>query len=208
MNDTMRLVLKLAVVGLVLTAAGALLSRWLDPRRRLLRYLRQALGETPEGVLTDRGGGRALAFNLDAGKIAVLWDGGRKGLVYRLDQLMGAEMTVDNGVVARCFRDRPVMPLDSLPEDVHRALLRLVFDNPRDPDFELELWPALHGRTHEHADPADALKAGRRWLTGAESLMRRAPPRALTKPAPPAPILPDEDEPPPWDEDEAMLGED
>ena len=30
----------------------------------------------------------------------------------------------------------------------------------------------------------------------------------LTRPAAPTPILPDEDEPPPWDEDDAVLGDD
>ena len=88
MNDALRLALLLLIAALALTAIGALLARSLDPARRLTGYLRMALGAEPEGVMMDRGGGKAMAFNLDAGKIAVLWDKGRKGLVYKLDQLI------------------------------------------------------------------------------------------------------------------------
>src|ERR1700761_8455991 len=179
MNDVLRLVLLLVIAALALTAIGALLARSLDPARRLARYLRMALGAEPEGVMMDRGGGRAMAFNLKAGKIAVLWDKGRKGLVYKLDQLIGAEMMVDNIVLARCFRDRPVMPLDEIPMAAHRGVMRVVFDNPHDPEYELELWPAMNGRGHEHRSPADAVQAGRKWLARLEAILRRPPPRTL-----------------------------
>lgn len=208
MNDVLRLVVLLVIAAVVLTAIGALVGRWLDPARRLVRYLRMALHATPEAVMIDRGAGKAMALNIDAGKVAVLWDKGRKGYVYNLEQMTGAEMMVDNIVIARCFRDR-VMPLDEIPMSAHRGVLRLVFDNPRDPEYELEIWPAMHGRGHEYASPADAVQAGRKWLTRLESLLRRPPPRTLTRPAAPAPVLPDEDEPPPWDDDDvAMLGDD
>jgi len=209
MNDAMRLVILLVIAALALTAVGALTARYFDPARRLTRYLRMALGAEPEGVMMDRGGGKAMAFNLQAGKIAVLWDKGRKGLVYSLSQLVGAEMMVDHIVLARCFRDRPVMPLDEIPLAAHQGVMRVVFDNPHEPEYELEIWPAMNGRGHEHRSPADAVQAGRKWLTRLESILRRPAPRTLTRPAPaPAAILPDEDEPPPWDDDEEMDDED
>jgi hypothetical protein len=208
MNDAMRLVLLLVIASVVLTVVGAVIARWLDPARRLRRFLQMALEAPPEGIMMDRGGGKAMAFNINAGKIAVLWDKGRKGYVYKLAQLRGAEMMVDNLVMARCFRDGQVMPLDEIPMSAHRGVMRVVFDNPRDPEYELEIWPAMNGRGHEYPSPADAVQAGRKWLTRLEAILRRAEPRTLTRPAPPSPILPDEDEPPPWDEDSAVLGED
>jgi hypothetical protein len=205
MNDALRLVLLLAIAGVVLTAVGGLLARSFDPQRRLVRYLRQALQAAPEGMVLDRGGGRALAFNLEAARVAVLWDRGRQGLVYKMDQLMGGEMMVDHQVLARCYRGEARKLLDEIPMDAHRVTLRLVFDNPRDPEFELELWPARHGRGHEYPTPAEAVMAGRRWLTSLEAIVRRpAAARMLTKPAPLTAVLPDEDEPPPWDEDEEL----
>ena len=210
MNDALRLIVLLVLAGLVLTLVGTLIARWLDPARRLVRYLRLALQAPPEAVMMDRGGGKAMGFNLDTGKIAVLWDKGRKGYVYRFEQMVGAEMMVDNIVLARCFRDRPPMPLDEIPMSAHRGVMRVVFDNPRDPEYELEIWPAMNGRGHEYPSPADAVQAGRKWLARLESLLRRGPPRTLTRPEPPAAILPDEDDSPPWDEDEgvAVRGED
>jgi hypothetical protein len=205
MSDLLRLVLLLIIAGAALTAVGGLTARYFDPRRRLQRYLRQALQAEPEGVLIDRGGGLALAFNLEARRVSVLWDRGRKGLIYRLDQLMGGEMMVDHAVLARVYRDEPSKRLEQIPSAAHRIILRLIFDNPRDPEFELELWPARHGRGHEYRSPAEAVQAGRRWLASLEALLRRpAAARMLTKPAAPVPVLPDEDEPPPWDEDEAQ----
>jgi len=208
MNDAFRLVLLLVIAALALTAVGAIVARSLDQGRRLTRYLKMALGAEPEGVMMDRGGGRAMAFNLQAGRIAVLWDKGRKGLVYKLDQLIGAEMMVDNIVLARCFRDRPVMPLDEIPLAAHRGVMRVVFDNPRDPEYELEIWPAMNGRGHEHRSPAEAVQAGRKWLTRLEAIQRRPAPRTLTRPVAPTPIVPDEDDLPPWDEDEEAPDED
>jgi hypothetical protein len=208
MNDAMRLAVLLVIAALALTAVGALIARWLDPARRLTRYLRMALDAQPEGVMMDRGGGRAMAFNLRTGKMAVLWDKGRKGFVYKLEQLVGAEMMVDNIVLARCFRDRPPMPLDEIPLAAHRGVMRVVFDNPHEPEYELEIWPAMNGRGHEHRSPADAVQAGRKWLTRLEAIQRRPAPRTLTRPLAPTPILPDEDDPPPWDEDDEAAAED
>jgi hypothetical protein len=202
MNDALRLVLLLAIAGVALTVVGGLLARYLDQQRRIMRYLRQALSAHPEGVLLDRGLGRALAFNIDTGRVAVLWDRGRTGLVYKMDQLMGGEMMVDHMVLARSYRGEPRKLLDEIPLSARKITLRLIFNNPRDPEFELELWPARHGRGHEHPSPAEAVLAGRRWLTSLEAILSRPAARMLTKPAPLTPVLPDEDEPPPWDEDE------
>ncbi len=117
---------------------------------------------------------------------------------------MGGEMMVDNQILARVYRDGNRKALDEIPLAAHRITLRLIFDNPRDPEFELELWPARHGRGHEYISPADAVLAGRKWLTRLEALLRRPAARMLTKPAPLAPVVPDEALLPPWDEDDEV----
>ncbi len=203
MNDALRLVLLLAIAGVILTVAGGLAARYFDQHRRIIRFLRQALQATPEGMMMDRAAGRALAFNIEAARLAVLWDRGRRGLVYKMDQLMGAEMMVDHVVLARSYRGEPRKLLDEIPMSAHKITLRLIFDNPRDPDFEVELWPARHGRGHEFPSPADAVQSGRRWLASIESILRRPAARTLTKPAPLVAVLPEEeDSAPPWDDDE------
>ncbi len=85
-------------------------------------------------------------------------------------------------------------------------LLRLVFDNPRDPDFELVLWPPADPARAPGAAPLAAIQAGRRWVSSVEAILRQVPPPA--PPAPPRsperePVIEDDDDPePPWDEDE------
>jgi hypothetical protein len=195
----LRLILLLAIAGAALAGIGAMLAQALDPQRRILRYLRQALGAEPQGALVDRSQGRGMAFNIEAAKVSVLWDGGRRGLIYRLEQLVGGEMMVDHRVIASVYRDAPPKRLEDIPASAHKISLRLVFDAPSDPEFELELWPARHGRNPQYRSPAEATQAGRKWLASLEAILRKPKPRTLTKPAPLMP--PDEDEPP-WDDEE------
>ena len=216
MSDLIRNILLLGIAGAAVTMIGSGAAYWLDEDRRLRRMLRRALGAPPEMVVLARGRGLGAGLNLAAGRVAVLWDGGLKGLIYRLDQLMGAEVIVDDRVAARAFRDEPRRPLDEVAPDPKRVLLRLVFDNPRDPDFELVLWPPADPGKINAGSGFDAIQAARRWVSSAEAILRQpraAPPiaTAATPPppppaaayVPPATVAPsDDEEDPPWDEDD------
>jgi hypothetical protein len=186
MGDWIRNLLLLAIAGAFATLVGSAAAYWRDEERRLRRMLRRALEAPPEMAVIAHGYGMAAGLNLDRGRIAVLWDAGEHGLVYRLDQLVGGELVVDDRVAARAFRGEPRKALDDLSAEARRVLLRLVFDNPRDPDFELVLWP--------HADPArvqtgtalEAVRAARRWVSGIEAILRKTAPAAATA----APVVP------------------
>jgi hypothetical protein len=78
--------------------------------------------------------------------------------------------------------------------------LRLIFDNPRDPDFELELWPPADPTKRERATVTDAIAISRRWLSGVEAILRQPEPRPAV--AAPREEPDEDDEEPPWDEDE------
>jgi hypothetical protein len=110
---------------------------------------------------------------------------------------MGAELIIDGQVVARAYRDEPRRALDQMVEQASRVTLRLIFDDPRHPDFELDLWQAGDERRRSGASPALAVKDANQWLARAESILRR--PRAggakVAQAAPP--IV----EAPPWDDD-------
>jgi hypothetical protein len=109
--------------------------------------------------------------------------------------------------------------------------LRLIFADPRFPEFELELWGAQSSaRTRE--TPADAVRRGRKWLAHVDAVLRRgrrpapvvptpapAPaPEPEAAPSPPAPSAatspaatasapasrPTRSEPPPWEDDEDL----
>lgn len=215
MSDLIRNILLLGIAGAAVTMIGSGAAYWLDEERRLRRMLRRALGAPPEMVVVARGRGLGAGLNLARGQVAVLWDGGLKGLVYRLDQLMGAEVIVDDRVAARAFRDEPRRPLDEVAPDPKRVLLRLVFDNPRDPDFELVLWPLGDPGKINAGTGFDAIQTARRWVSSAEAILRQPRPAAAAPPAPAAappaaaaPVPPPaaaptpEEDDPPWDQND------
>ncbi len=208
MHDAVRTLLLLALAGCLVTVAGSAAIWWRDEERRLRRYLRRALGAQPESMIIATGRGRAAGLNLERGVIAVLWDGGVKGLIYKLRQLVGAELILDGQVAARAHRGEPRRALDQAPHSASRVALRLIFDNPRDPDFELELWPPVDTSKRERQTAASAITTCRRWLSGVEAILRQ--PEAETQIAPRTPELEPEfeleaEDAPPWhdgDEDE------
>ena len=125
---------------------------------------------------------------------------------------MGAELLIDGRVVARAFRDEPRRPLDQVVSSASQVTLRLIFDDPRNPDFELDLWLAGDEARREAASPAAAIQEANRWLARSEAVLRRppapippAPVVARAEPASPPPLpWPSEDEAPPWEDDEEV----
>jgi len=182
MGDTLRNLLVLAMASVLATLAGSAAAYWRDEERRLRRMLRRALAAPPEMVIIARGRGLAAGINQAKGQIAILWDGGVKGLIYRLDQLVGGEVIVDDRVAARAFRGEPRRPLDEVASEAKRVLLRLVFDNPRDPDFELVLWPPVEPSKAQAGGAFEAVQAARRWVSSVEAILRQTPPEPAPRP--------------------------
>ena len=214
MNEFVRLLLLLALAGTVVTFFGSAAIWFMDEERRIRRGLRHVLKGPPEAMVTARGRGRGVGFRFSTGQAAVAWDSGAWCLIYRIDELMGAELIVDGKVTARAFRGEPRRALDDVKNATTDVALRFVFDDPRHPDFELVLWDVEDGLGRSPLTPPKAVQEGNRWISRAESILRRpvavrARPDAPATEAPkvearpPAPA--DDDEPqaeaPPWDDD-------
>lgn len=202
MNDLAQLLLLVVLAGAAVTVAGYVFLWLTDEVRGIRRALRRVLGSEPEILLTARGRGRGAGASLETGLFGVAWDSGQWCLVYRLDELMGAELIIDGQVVARAYRDEPRRALDQMVEQASRVTLRLIFDDPRHPDFELHLWEAGDERRRSGASPAQAVKDANQWLARAESILRK--PRAggapAAHPSPPPPPA-QQQEAPPWEDD-------
>ncbi|HEV7385795.1 MAG TPA: hypothetical protein VGN89_13005, partial [Phenylobacterium sp.] len=185
MDDLTRLLVLLVVAGLAVTLlAGA--ARWyMDEGRRVRRGLKAVLRGDVHGFLVARGRGRGVGFDFTSNQVAVVWDQGGWGLVYTLDELMGAEVIVDRLVAGRVHRGEARKALDAFGAE-ERVALRLVFDDPGSPDFVLDLWlPEDEGRRDELL-PNEAIAEANRWLARIEALLRRP---ITTRRAAPAPAV-------------------
>ncbi len=210
MSEWPRLFLLLALAGVVVTLLGSAAAWLMDEERRIRRALKRVLKGPAEAVIIARGRGRGAGFNTSTGLMAVAWDAGAWLLIYRLDELMGAEVIVDGQVVARAYRGEPRRALDQTLEHAARVTLRLIFDDPHHPDFDLDLWLAGDEARRRAISPGDAMQEANRWLARAEAILRRpiAPRVAASMPGPsPAPVDDEDDEEPPFQlgSDERLL---
>jgi len=214
MDEVARLLVLLAVAGAALTLLGGVVIWRMDEGRRTRRGLRVILKGDTHGLLVARGRGRGIGFNFTHNLVACSWDQGAWGLVYQLDELIGAEAIADGQVVARVHRGEVRRALDSLGGAEERVALRLAFNDLTYPEFVLDLWlPQDEGR-RDALSPEEALEECNRWLGRIEALFRRpatsrakaavaAPPPSVAAPLAPLPaFLTDADEDEDEDEDE------
>jgi hypothetical protein len=171
-----RLLVLLALAAGALTGIAAILGWWFEGSRRLRRIARAALGATPNVLAVDAAEGRAAALSADAQVIAVVWEQGAEALRYGFEELEGAELIIDGRVEARIVRGEPKRPLDALGRNAEQVTLRLMFADTRYPEFELDLWGPQSAFRTRVGRPADAVRAGRRWLALADAATRRTRP--------------------------------
>jgi hypothetical protein len=172
MIEVARLALLLGSGGVALTLVGAVAVWSMEETRRIRRGLKAILGGEPHAFLTAPDQGRGAGFNFTSNTLAVAWDLGAWGLVYRLDELAGAELIVDGQVVGRVHRGEVRRALDRIGA-LSQVRLRLVFDDLAYPDFDLDLWST--GNEHRRNAPTaeEALEEANRWLARTEALLRR-----------------------------------
>jgi len=185
-DELARLFVLLAVAGLGLTLLGGVAIWHMGEARRIRRGLRHVLGADPNALLVARGRGRGVGFNFANGKMAVAWDAGGWCLIYRIDELIGAELIIDGQVTGRVYRGEARRAVDLFGGAEKQVRLRLVFNDPAHPDFDLDLWLAGdEARARGKAPSAtEAVQEANRWLSRTESLLRRM------APAPASGVLP------------------
>mgnify|MGYP001163325510 CR=1 FL=1 len=217
MDETVRLILWLALAGTAVTFAGSAAIWFMDEDRRIRRAFRHVMKAQADAVINAHG--RGVGFNFSRNLAAVAWDQGAWCLVYRIDELVGAELIIEGDVRARVYRGEARRPLEQRGSANGQVILRFIFDDARYPDFELVLWAPGDEARRNGPSPAQAIQDGNRWITRMEAILRRAAPVQRPSPAPPSqpqvPAVPTpepqfealQDEPsdpldqsPPWDE--------
>lgn len=201
MSELARLLLFVAIAGSAVTFLGSLAIWYGDEDRRIRRALRNVLKSEPEGFVVARGRGRGAGFSFSTNLLAVAWDRGAWCLVYRLDELMGAELLVDRQVMGRVFRGEGRRAIDHVAPQAQSVTLRLIFDDPRHPDFALELWAPGDEQRRESRSPGELMQEANRWLARCEAIVRRPlPPRPIKPEA--APVVATRPAPEPFDDED------
>jgi hypothetical protein len=188
-SEILRLVLLFAVAGTAATGLIVAIGWYMAEHRRLARAFVHVLGEKPDAAVIAHGHGRGAALSLATGRLATAWDSGAWCLVYGLEELIGAEVALDGQVAARVLRGETRKGLDRSGGAVDEVTLRLLFDDPLHPDFDLPLWPAPQGRPGAPTRPPEAVSEANRWLGRVEAVLRRTG-AAIARPAPAPPPKP------------------
>ena len=191
MSELWRLLLLVTLSASAVTFVGSAAIWFMDEERRIRRALRHVLKGPPETVIVAKGRGRGAGFNFSTNQAAVAWDSGAWCLIYRIDELMGAELSVDGQVIGRVFRGEQRRAIDQIVQQAAQVTLKLIFDDPRHPDFALDLWLEGDQQRRESRSPADAIQEASRWLLRADAIVRR-PLAPKTKAAAPSSASPAE----------------
>ena len=162
-----------AGIGLTLIASG--LMWWFEASRRLARALHSALGKAADAVVYDMSGKKAAGLDFTAGDLAILWDTGSHGLVFAFDEIEGAELIVDERVVARAQKGEPRRLLNETHSNASRVVLRLMFDDVEMPEFELGLFGDIGHAQVQAKTAAEAVRLGRKWLSHIDAVIKRMP---------------------------------
>lgn len=171
MEQAVRVFLLVLIGGAVMTGCAGAAVWWLEPSRRVGRLLTRALGGFTDAMVIGPALGQGAALRLDEAKLAIIRGFGDPGLVFELHELVGAELILDGQVVARAFRGEGRRPLDRIDPEVAKVMLRLVFDDVRDPEFELMLWNAADAQ-RPGQDGQAAVAAARKWFARMEAVLR------------------------------------
>src|SRR5580693_9902637 len=137
MGELLHVGLLIALCGAAVVLAVTLGVVLLDERRRLKAAFRAGLEAEPDAAIIAYGTGRGAAMSFGAALVVTAWDHGGWRLTYPLEALMGAEVDIDGEVAARVMRGEPRRLLDRPGGAQREVRLRLIFDDPRHPDFEL-----------------------------------------------------------------------
>lgn len=163
--------LLVAAAAVLLTGLRLAANAYNEPGRQIFRGLRKVLQGEIHAFVIDYGGGRGVGFNFNTMMMATTWDAGAWCLPYRVEELLGVELVVDDRVEGWAFAKGQLWAADADAAADKQVTLRHLFDDPHHPHFALELWSAARAADEAIPDARTAVDKGNRWLEGMAALM-------------------------------------
>lgn len=202
-----RILLYFLFAGIALTLIASGLMWWFEATRRLQRALNSALGKPADAIVFDLGGAKAAGLDFTAGDLAIMWNTGGQGLVFAFDEIEGAELIVDERVMARAQRGEVRKVLNETHAQASKVTLRLMFDDVQTPEFELNLYGDVSHNPVHAKTASEAVRLGRKWLSHIDAVIKRLPAAPTTHtedpvPATEAPRVAIAPPAAPWDDDD------
>lgn len=170
-----RILLYFFFAGIALTLIASGLMWWFENTRRLSRALTTALGKQPDATLYDLNTHKAAGLDFTAGDLAIMWNTGAQGLVFTFDEIEGAELIVDERVVARAQKGEARRVLNETYAQASHVTLRLMFDDVQTPEFEVNLFGDVSHNPVHAKTAAEAVRLGRKWLSHIDAVIKRVP---------------------------------
>ncbi len=172
MDQAAPTLLLLLVAGAAITGLTMAAAWWMEPSRQVARTLAKLLEGPVDAMVASPTRGQGAGLRFDTRRIAVIRDNRDLGIAYGLEELVGAELIFDGQVAARAFRGEGRKPLDRIDPQVGRVTLRLVFDDARDPDVDIEMWSEGDAPRPGWGGP-EAVQAARKFFARVEALVRK-----------------------------------
>lgn len=186
-------ILSAAALGILIILYRVYESRVEQPKK-LEDEVKEALGGArPDVDSIEPVRKAACAISYAADRIVLVREFGKTPTkIYSIADLYGLEVFVDGRIFARVVRAGSAKPLDTgsykaiddIAPTVTDVTLRIIFDDPVNPDFQLILWRPDDALTARAEGPRAAMARARKWFHHVEAILRR--PTTARPPAPAA----------------------
>jgi hypothetical protein len=175
MADALRVILYFLVFGLLLVLGASGLMWWMTPTRRLGRAINTALGKVADATIYDISSKSAAGLDFSNGDLAIMWQTGENGLVFTFSEIEGAELIVDEKVVARAQKGEHRRVLDETFAQARHVVLRLMFNDIELPEFEIVIYGTVVTDPVFPKTASEAVRLGRKWLSHIDAVIKRHP---------------------------------
>lgn len=199
MADALRVILYFLVFGLILVLGASGLMWWMTPTRRLGRAINAALGKHADATIFDISSKSAAGLDFSNGDLAIMWQTGENGLVFSFGEIEGAELIVDEKVVARAQKGENRRVLDETYAQARHVVLRLMFNDIELPEFEVVIYGTIVTDPVFPKTASEAVRLGRKWLSHIDAVIKRHPDANIkTDAASSKKVEIEPDDSPPW----------